>query len=97
MPLTLNPTALPRDLDGHEYGTAGQLAQLLTSPERAITADRIRDWARRSRRPGDRLHGKLPAIHVPGHRTGNSYYRLTDAAQVELLTRPPQVLPLITR
>lgn len=87
--LTLTAPALPRDGDGNQYGTAGQLAALLTSPERPITAARIRDWARRSRKPGDKLHGLLPAIHVDGPRTGNSYYRLRDAAHVELITRSP--------
>lgn len=87
---------LPRDRDGHEYGTATQLAALLTSPERAITAERIRDWARRSRRPNDRLHGLLPAVHVPGPRTGATFYRVRDAARVELATRRESVLSLIT-
>ncbi len=94
---TLAPPALPRDRDGHQYGTATQLAALLTSPERPITADRVRDWARRSRNPRDRLHGLLPAVHVPGPRTGNTYYRVVDGATVELVTRPHQVIPLITR
>lgn len=82
MPLTLTPPALPRDQAGHHYGTAAQLAELLTSPERPITAGTIRNWAYRSRQPGHRLHGLLPAVRVAGRRTGNSYYRLTDAAHV---------------
>ncbi|MGC4891071.1 hypothetical protein [Micromonospora sp. DT227] len=80
--------ALPRDQYGNQYGTAGQLAALLTSPERPITADRVRDWARRSRNPRDRLHGMLPALRVPGPRTGTTYYRVVDGATVELATRP---------
>jgi hypothetical protein len=80
-------TDLPRDPDGYQYGTAAQLAALLTSPERPITAERIRDWARRSRRAGDRLHGMLPAVRVPGARTGSTWYRLADAATVEQVTR----------
>ncbi|MFI5833200.1 hypothetical protein ACIA5A_05935 [Micromonospora sp. NPDC051300] len=89
---TLAPLGLPRDRDGYQYGTAGQLAALLTSPERPITDARIRDWARRSRKPADRLYGLLPAIHTPGPRTGNSYYRVVDAATVELVTRPQQAV-----
>lgn len=80
--LTIASPALPRDPDGYEYGTAGQLAPLLTSPERRVTPGAIRNWAYLSRRPGHRLHGRLPAIHIPGPRTGNTYYRLHDAAQV---------------
>ncbi|MFG1847791.1 hypothetical protein [Micromonospora carbonacea] len=80
--LTLTPPALPRDRDGFEYGTAAQLAALLDSPERRITAGTIRKWAWRSRRPGDRLHGLMPTVHIPGARTGNSYHKLRDAAHV---------------
>lgn len=80
--LTLTPPALPRDRDGYEYGTAAQLAALLTSTERTITAGAIRNWAWRSRRPGDRLNGLLPAVHVTGRRTGNTFYRLLDAARL---------------
>lgn len=87
---------LPRDRHGHQYGTADQLAALLTSPQRPITATRIRDWARRSRTPHDRLHGLLPAIRVPGPRTGRAYYRLADAAAVERLTDKTRCAMLIT-
>ncbi|MFG1776627.1 hypothetical protein ACGFIG_09380 [Micromonospora sp. NPDC049048] len=77
----LAPPALPRDADGHECGTADMLAARLTTPERTITAARVRDWARRSRNPDDRLHGMLPGRHIPGPRTGNTVYRLIDAAR----------------
>lgn len=73
-------------LPTEEYLTAEQLAARLTTDERPITADRIRDWARRSRRPGDRLHGLLPAVHTPGQRTGSSWYRMRDAELVATLT-----------
>ncbi|TDB81085.1 hypothetical protein E1091_19070, partial [Micromonospora fluostatini] len=52
-----------------------------------ITAARVRDWARRSRRPGDRLHGLLPGHHLPGQGRGTTWYRIDQAAQVEMLTR----------
>lgn len=74
-------------LAGVEYGTAAQIAAALTSTERPIAAARVRDWARRSRTPGDRLHGKLPGIHLPGARRGTTWYRLDQAAKVEKLTR----------
>lgn len=77
----LAPPALPRDPDGYEIGTADMLANRLTTTERTITATRIRDWARRSRNPTDRLHAMLPGIHVPGPRTGTTVYRLLDAAR----------------
>ncbi|MGW1057607.1 hypothetical protein [Micromonospora rubida] len=80
--LALTSPALPRDRDGNQYGTAAQLAALLTSPERTITAGTIRNWAYRSRKPGDRLHGHLPAVHVTGRRTGHTFYRLVDAARL---------------
>lgn len=88
MTTTLAPhRPLPRDQDNYEYGTAEQIAARLTTPARPITADRIRDWARRSRRPGDRLHGMLPGRHLPGARTGTTWYRLVDAAHVARATR----------
>lgn len=80
-------TTLPRDAAGREYGTADQLAALLTTPARCITAATIRKWAWRSRRPGDPLYGKLPAIHIGGERTGTTWYRLRDAAEVSRVTR----------
>lgn len=78
---------LPRDAAGNLYGTAQQLADLLTSPERSISADRVRDWIRRSNRPGDRLYGMLPVVRVPGARTGTSWCRLDHAAAAERATR----------
>lgn len=76
---------LPRDRDGYEYGTAAQLAGLLASPGKPVTAGMIRKWAWRSRNPADRLHGMLPVVRVAGARTGHSYYRLLHAAQVAAL------------
>lgn len=73
---------LPTDPQGHEYGTADQLAARITSPEKPVTAALIRKWAWRSRNPHDRLHGLLPAIRVPGRRTGRTYYRVDDAYRV---------------
>lgn len=82
MIFTLAPPALPRDRDGYEYGSATQLAALLNSPERPITPGAIRNWAYRSRKPGDRFHGRLPAVHISGRRTGHTFYRLLDAARL---------------
>jgi hypothetical protein len=78
---------LPREQDSNQYGNAQQLALLLTSPERPISADRVRDWARRSRTRGNRLHGMLPAVRVPGARTGTTWYLVRHAAAVERVTR----------
>jgi len=69
---------------GREYGTAAQIAHALGSD---ITAARVRDWARRSRTDGDRLHGLLPGHHLPGRGRGTTWYRLDHAAHVEWLTR----------
>lgn len=71
-------------LAGHHYGTATQIAHAL-GPD--ITAARVRDWARRSRHTGDRLHGLLPAHHLPGQGRGTTWYRHDQAAHVEMLTR----------
>lgn len=89
--LAAPPRPLPRDQDGYEYGTADQIAQRLTTPARPITAGTIRKWAWRSRQPGDRLHGLLPAIQLPGPRTGTTWYRLLDAARCAAATRPDHV------
>lgn len=70
--------------DGTQYGTAAQLAHALGSD---ITAGRVRDWARRARKPADRLHGLLPAQRLPGAGRGTTWYRLDHAARVEWLTR----------
>lgn len=69
------------------YETAEQLAARLTTDDRPITADRIRDWARRSRTRGDRLYGHLPALRVPGPRTGNAWYRVADGVRVVEMTK----------
>lgn len=69
---------------GREYGTAAEIAQAL-GPD--ITSARVRDWARRSRTPGDTLHGQLPAYHAPGRGRGATWYRLDQAAAVEAGTR----------
>lgn len=74
-------------LPPEEYLPAEQLADRLTTADRPITADRIRDWARRSRRRGDRLYGLLSPVHTPGARTGNAWYRVSDAVHVAHLTR----------
>ena len=71
-----------------DYRTAEQLAARLTTDARPISAARIRDWARRSRTPGDRLHGMLPGVHTPGERTGQTWYRLADAQRVLEATKP---------
>jgi hypothetical protein len=68
-------------IKGHQYGTAQEIAARLGSD---ITADRIRDWARRSRNPHDRLHGRLPRHRVQGLGVR---YRLDQAAAVEKHTR----------
>ncbi len=81
---------LPR-WNGAAYGQATDLAHLLTSPERPITPAMVRKWAWQSRRPGHRLHGLLPGVHLPGARTGLTWYRLTDAARVAALTEPDHV------
>lgn len=73
-------------LPPEDYARAEQLAARLSTAARPITADRIRDWARRSRRRGDKLFGLLPAVHTPGVRTGNSWYRVRDAQLVAGLT-----------
>lgn len=72
---------LPR-IDGHTYGQAEDVAALLTSPERTVTAATVRKWAWRSRRPADRLHGQLPGIRLPGQRTGTTWYRIDHAAKI---------------
>lgn len=64
----------------HRYGQAADIAAHLGSD---ITADRVRDWARRSRRPTDRLYGLLPAHKIKGIGTR---YRLDQAAAVERIT-----------
>ncbi|EEP73516.1 hypothetical protein MCAG_03843 [Micromonospora sp. ATCC 39149] len=70
--------------DGREYGTAAEIAHALGTD---ITADRVRDWARRSRKADDRLYGLLPGHHLPGPGRGTTWYRLDHAAHVEWLTR----------
>ncbi|OKI47446.1 hypothetical protein [Micromonospora sp. CB01531] len=71
-------------LRGHYWGTAAQIAHTRGSD---ITADRVRDWARRSRQPGDTLHGLLPGHHLPGRGRGTTWYRDDQAATVEAITR----------
>lgn len=73
-------TPLIRD----RWGTAAQIAHRLGSD---ITAARVRDWARRSRQPGDPLHGLLPGHHAPGRGRGTTWYRLDQATTVEAITR----------
>ncbi|MGC5033065.1 hypothetical protein [Micromonospora sp. DT229] len=70
--------------DGHDYGQAADIAAALGTD---IDAARVRDWARRSRKAGDKLHGMLPGRHIPGQGRGTTWYRLTDAARVERATR----------
>jgi hypothetical protein len=71
----------------HEWGTAAQIAEALTSPDRRITAARVRDWGRRASQPGDPLYRLLPHYHRPGPRRGTTWYPLRQAAEVERLTR----------
>lgn len=66
--------------DGHRYGTAQQIAAAL-GPD--VRPDRVRDWARRSRRPSDSLHGMLPGIRIDGE----TYHALADGAACERVTR----------
>lgn len=81
---------LPRH-NGQPYGQAADIAAMLTSPERPITAAMVRKWAWRSRRPGDVLYGLLPSVRLPGARTGTTWYRLTDAARVAADTEADHV------
>lgn len=69
---------------GNEYGTAAEIAQGL-GPD--VTADRVRDWARRSANPADTLHGLLPRHHATGRGRGTTWYRFDQAAKVEAITR----------
>ncbi|PWR16178.1 hypothetical protein DKT69_07110 [Micromonospora sicca] len=69
---------------GNEYGTAAEIAQRL-GPD--VTADRVRDWARRSANPADPLHGLLPRYHAPGRGRGTTWYCFVQAAKVEAITR----------
>ena len=62
-----------------ECGTASEIAERLTSPERPITADHVRGWARR---------GHLTRYRRPGRARGTTWYPLLDAARAELATRP---------
>ncbi|GAB3816580.1 hypothetical protein [Micromonospora zhanjiangensis] len=71
-------------IDGHEYGTAAEIAAALGLD---ITAARVRDWARRAANPADPLYGLLPRHHVPGRGRGSTWYRYDQAAYVELVTR----------
>ena len=57
-----------------EYGTAADIAAALTSPQRPISAARVRDWGRRAAMSGDLLYGKLPRYHRPGPRRGTTWY-----------------------
>ena len=73
---------------GREYGTAAEVAAALSSPERPVTAVLVRRWAQRAATPGDRLYGLLTRRHVPGPRTGTTWYDVDQAAEVEALVRP---------
>lgn len=70
--------------DGTHWGTAAEIAAALGTD---VSASRVRDWARRSRKPTDPLHGLLPGHHAPGRGRGTTWYRLDQAAAVELATR----------
>jgi hypothetical protein len=74
------------EVQGELWGRPAEVAAELTSPERSITIDTVHDWARRSRRVGDRLYGRLPSVRLPGARTGTAWVRLADAVEVEALT-----------
>ncbi|ROO51063.1 hypothetical protein EDC02_5927 [Micromonospora sp. Llam0] len=71
-----------------EWGTAAACAAALAIPNRPITALVIRQWAWRSRQPGDRLAGLLPSVRGKGPRTGPTLYRFQDVARVAQLTEP---------
>ncbi|MFF3867416.1 hypothetical protein [Micromonospora sp. NPDC001898] len=83
-PAEQQPAHTVHHLRRSQYGTAAQIAHQLGSD---VSAARVRDWARRSRKNGDRLHGLLPAHHLPGRGRGTTWYRLDHAAHVEWLTR----------
>jgi len=61
-----------------EYGTAAEIAERLTSADRPITPDTVRDWARRN---------LIDRYHRPGRGRGTTWYRLDQAARVERDTR----------
>ncbi|GIJ79084.1 hypothetical protein [Micromonospora phaseoli] len=71
-------------IDGHQYGTAAEIADLLGAD---ISAARVRDWARRAADPDDPLYGLLTRYHVPGRGRGTTWYRCDEAASVERTTR----------
>lgn len=73
-------------LGGREYGTADQIAAVLTSNARPISAATVRDWGRRAATLGDPLYGLLSRHNVPGQGRGTTLYSLAAAAQVEALT-----------
>lgn len=58
-------------IDGHQYGTATQIAARLGAD---ITPQRVRDWARRGLLDSHRAHGR-------------TWHRLDQAAAAELRTR----------
>lgn len=62
-------------VSGVWYGTAEEIAAEL-GPD--VTADRVRDWARR---------GLLGGVNQPGRGRGTTWYRLDEAAAAERSTR----------
>lgn len=66
-------------ISGTEYGTAAEVAAVLTSTDRTITADVVRGWARR---------GLITRHHRPGRGRGTTWYRVDQAAVAERDTRP---------
>lgn len=66
------------------WGTAAQIAHRRGSD---ITADRVRDWARRSRKERDPLHGMVTTWHVPGRGRGTTLYDDQEMSRVERHTR----------
>ncbi|WP_089158476.1 hypothetical protein [Micromonospora sp. NBS 11-29] len=71
-------------IEGHQYGTAAEIATAL-GPD--ITAARVRDWARRAANPADPLYGLLHRHHVAGRGRGSTWYRYDEAAHMEFITR----------
>ncbi|MGW3888903.1 hypothetical protein ACWD69_09450 [Micromonospora chokoriensis] len=66
------------------WGTAAQIAHRRGSD---ITAARVRDWARRSRKPSDPLYGMITAKHHPGRGRGTTLYDDREMSRVERTTR----------
>lgn len=62
--------------DGHDYGTAAEIAAALACPD--VDAELVYTWARRK---------LIERFHKPGRGRGTTWYRLDQAAAAELRTR----------